>query len=1437
MADMFPVFFEARELTDLEKEKIQKYFTIRRRSRGGDCRPLEKVGPTTYKIAFLEKEVQQRVLALGKHNIPLPCGEELEINTKQNATCKQDSSSFSHHQPVTTERNDEVKYLIMDQYLIQYLQDNPNANRDLGQRLATLCTSCQVLPEKGRVVVKRGTAQPALTQAQWEAQVDHVGSQIQQKYCCYFEVDAARSRTLHENPFMRCENLHVYKEGEDTHLAVVVGEHDEVERMLQRLVFLHVNQLHRRDTGISLQQFAVVEQDFEQEMKASFPHINITRQETVTLEGPKTEVEAACATIEQLVKSIRQRRLQLSAPLIAFLQSSGAIQTYQRRFQQSLRSPVMLEAGPDLILSSLTSESLEEAATALERDLTVEEVILEQAEAESSGMVTLQEVLSETAQQANYESLKVQLSNGQPSVVDRRILLQLVGYRKEVDRLKGVVLDYKLNQADIHDSLNLPYAVVADHLPRVLELLEVQHSGLSLIPTMSPLPAVHFAGPRQLVQDFREALTSAFASLVCTECSVEGPGVTQYFKGEEGQNSIALLELSHKVLIVLSDVKNQGGATGSEHSSHISLASLITACKKAGHLTTDKPSLPIQLEHASLLTASSMAKSRSPPNKIQLEVELGHLEVQQVDVLVAPMVKTDLLSLSIGRALMNAGGQYFKHNFCQAIRPHSAVQPGDIVQVEGSGALRCRKVFFLECLPWDASLGNSEKVLRCGLRQALVLCEKQAFTSVAFPLIGPGLVLRIPNKEAIHILTSEIGLFGLHRQTNSLSNIRIVIHSDYPRSKEICQDVCSGLNLHMMDSKGQAVFQCPQSEPTEKVLTVGTKAHLVVLHCLSNLPLVGTLKVHLVSGDITNETTDVIVNSTDFKTFDTGICKSILAVAGSKVKKSLKSACIKKGEVFTSAPGSFPCKAIMHVCGERDPALIQDLCREILLLCESKGYQSVAIPAICAAAGVDARVVADAILCGVVAAASDSPFQHLSSVRLVLFSMPVFLQFRAAADAMFGTPPPPKPPTPPPRRTSTAPVKSSTLNQPLYLNIFSPSSPLPPPPPTPSILTATTPSATFTLLGTSEEDLSDACASLQWVYTSHCSQRTLTPEELAGLSQEEVADLEEKVLNLRVQLEAPGSGSGYGGPGAGVVVKGLSEGVNDVMHVVQASLGRRVAEREQRELFAHVVWCIMGQRGDWERLPKEANQKLERGDVSGGVMDAQGCQWNVNLQQMRATAALSGQTTSLKRLKNLPDFTIPLYWDSMVLGEVFQLVSLFPCSAEFERIKADFRRTCLKTVLKIERVQNVHLRRAYEVLRQQLDEKNRPPVGAGEKMLYHGTTHHNCQAIMKNGFNRRFAGQNGAVYGLGTYFAVNAGHSANPTYSCPRTDGTQLMFVARVLTGRYTLGRSDMRVPPPVSDQQPHILFDSLVDSQQSPSMFVVFHDSQAYPDYLITFK
>uniref|UniRef100_A0A3Q3K5R2 Poly [ADP-ribose] polymerase n=1 Tax=Monopterus albus TaxID=43700 RepID=A0A3Q3K5R2_MONAL len=159
----------------------------------------------------------------------------------------------------------------------------------------------------------------------------------------------------------------------------------------------------------------------------------------------------------------------------------------------------------------------------------------------------------------------------------------------------------------------------------------------------------------------------------------------------------------------------------------------------------------------------------------------------------------------------------------------------------------------------------------------------------------------------------------------------------------------------------------------------------------------------------------------------------------------------------------------------------------------------------------------------------------------------------------------------------------------------------------------------------------------------------------------------------------------------------------------------------------------------------------------------------------------------------------------------------------------------LAEILKIERLQNVHLLRAYQAQKKNMSDKNVHCGGAGEKLLYHGTAKNNCIPIMKNGFNRSFAGCNGTSYGNGTYFAVNASLSVG--YSSPAHDGSRSMFVVRVLTGVYDAGHKSMKVPPPRSYQQPHDLYDSVVDQIHQPDLYVVFQDNQAYPDYLITFR
>lgn len=87
------------------------------------------------------------------------------------------------------------------------------------------------------------------------------------------------------------------------------------------------------------------------------------------------------------------------------------------------------------------------------------------------------------------------------------------------------------------------------------------------------------------------------------------------------------------------------------------------------------------------------------------------------------------------------------------------------------------------------------------------------------------------------------------------------------------------------------------------------------------------------------------------------------------------------------------------------------------------------------------------------------------------------------------------------------------------------------------------------------------------------------------------------------------------------------------------------------------------------------------------------------------------------------------------------------------------------------------------------------------------------------------------------YFAVDAGYSASDTYSRPDGQKHKRMYLCKVLTGEFTRGQGGMRVPPAKQGQQSHILYDSVVDNVGNPTMFIIFNDTQGYPDYLITFK
>ncbi|CAE8719548.1 unnamed protein product, partial [Polarella glacialis] len=142
----------------------------------------------------------------------------------------------------------------------------------------------------------------------------------------------------------------------------------------------------------------------------------------------------------------------------------------------------------------------------------------------------------------------------------------------------------------------------------------------------------------------------------------------------------------------------------------------------------------------------------------------------------------------------------------------------------------------------------------------------------------------------------------------------------------------------------------------------------------------------------------------------------------------------------------------------------------------------------------------------------------------------------------------------------------------------------------------------------------------------------------------------------------------------------------------------------------------------------------------------------------------------------------------------------------------------------------------YDALRNTLQElRERQPLE--EQELWHGTSWTFVPKILRQGFNRSFAGRHGTLLGTATYFSSDVAYSLR---FCDRRgggqDGTKVLLKASVLVGNYCKGCSS-DVEPPIMDAETGERFDSTVDNEEKPSIFAVFRDFQALPLFLLEVK
>ncbi|KAJ8609948.1 hypothetical protein CTAYLR_008075 [Chrysophaeum taylorii] len=168
-------------------------------------------------------------------------------------------------------------------------------------------------------------------------------------------------------------------------------------------------------------------------------------------------------------------------------------------------------------------------------------------------------------------------------------------------------------------------------------------------------------------------------------------------------------------------------------------------------------------------------------------------------------------------------------------------------------------------------------------------------------------------------------------------------------------------------------------------------------------------------------------------------------------------------------------------------------------------------------------------------------------------------------------------------------------------------------------------------------------------------------------------------------------------------------------------------------------------------------------------------------------------------------------------------------------------------IISVERIQNVSLWRPYATKRMTILEREglapdrrllKDNNGFDPKVevfpVYHGTTGEAAGKIVEQGFNRDFCSTS-AQHGRGVYFAVEADYSCFPKYSPPDKDGIQNVFVCRIIVGHYTKGVAGAVVPPAL-EGNPNQRYDTTVDNEVHPTIFVTYNDHQAYPAYLVRF-
>ncbi|XP_032880484.1 protein mono-ADP-ribosyltransferase PARP14 [Amblyraja radiata] len=838
-----------------------------------------------------------------------------------------------------------------------------------------------------------------------------------------------------------------------------------------------------------------------------------------------------------------------------------------------------------------------------------------------------------------------------------------------------------------------------------------------------------------------------------------------------------------------------------------------------GHLIGNAP---VPLERPASGNRRKTNSCLQAQTKEGLNILLVKGNIQDITAAVIVNVIGMDLKLSLGaisKALLQKAGPQLERLLEKETKGKQP-QNGQIYETKGCN-LDCNEVYHAIVPYWQAGTGNTEKVLKNLIKDCLKNTEGSNLDSIAFPAIGTG-NLCFPKDVVASIMFQAVLKFSTDRKPAHLKTVYIVVHPDDYHNVQAM--ICEFKRVFMQQPK--TGVRSEEQKPTGPLFG---KMSLVTPEQAEMQ--MGPILLQVVPGDITKETADAIVNSSN-KTFTlkSGVSKAILDAAG----QAVETECQQKGSqqnngIILTNPGNLACRHIVHIIGQTVPNEIKTVVNAVLQICEQQEFSSISFPALGTGQGrANPSQVADAMLDSVADFINTTPSPSLRKIRIVIFQPHMLNEFHSSMKK---------------HETSTSPENESVLKK--IAHTFTYFFGSHPKENKESFIEDTIEfkdeiePVRFEICGKSKQGVENTISWMKNIVSREQSEETIDSNYLFDFSEKEFEELKHlnKSLNITLDLKRDQSG-------AQIKICGLTKDVLTTFTKIQKMINclrEKESERRNEDLVKNLVEWQFQDGIEYKPFTSATNFMLEAAfgrDLTSTNIQLHGKPCFVDLKTL--TATIKGyKTICLKRVlktEGLLTDALPDHWDGMKNMQ-YTSVQLHQESQEYQNVEQSFKASANTfQIVKIERIQTPCLWKNYMIKKQLFEDKN--PAGTNnERNLFHGTASDTLESVSRLGFNRSYAGRNATVYGNGTYFAVNAMYSANGTYSKPDANGMKYMYRARVLTGVFCLGQSGMLTPPSKNSSNPTDLYDSVVENVNNPSMFIIFNDIQAYPEYLITFK